>query len=45
MPLRYNYEYSQCMVMKLGMAVPDMKNKGKSKVRLTFEDALEYMKK
>ena len=45
MPFRYNYDYSQCMVMKLGMAVPDMKNEGKSEVRLTFEDALEYIKK
>ncbi|MDO4363067.1 MAG: endo-alpha-N-acetylgalactosaminidase family protein [Clostridia bacterium] len=40
----YNYDYSQCMVMKLGMAVPDMKNKGKSEVRLTFDEALEYIK-
>lgn len=43
MPFRYNYDYSQCMVMKLGMAVPDMKNEGKSEVRLTFEDALGYI--
>lgn len=33
------------MVMKLGMAVPDLKNEGKSEVRLTFEQALEYIKK
>lgn len=31
--------------MKLGMAVPDLKNEGKSEVRLTFEQALEYIKK
>lgn len=42
---KYNYDYSQCMVMKLGMAVPDMENKGKSKVLLTFDEALEYIKK
>ena len=45
MPFKYNYDYSQCMVMKLGMAVPDLKNEGKSKVLLSFEDALEYIKK
>ena len=42
---KYNYDYSKCMVMKLGMAVPDIKNKGKSKVLLSFDDALEYIKK
>lgn len=42
---RYNYDYAQCMVMKLGMAHPDKKNPGKSKVLLTFADALEYIKK
>lgn len=45
MPFKYNYDYSQCMVMKLGMAVPDLKNESKSKVLLSFEDALEYIKK
>ena len=45
MPFKYNYDYSQCMVMKLGMAVPDLKNEGKSKVLLSFEDTLEYIKK
>lgn len=45
LPFEYNYDYSKCMVMKLGMAVPDLKNEGKSEVRLTFEQALEYIKK
>lgn len=42
---KYNYDYSQCMVMKLGMAVPDKKIPNKSFVKLTFEEALEYIKK
>lgn len=41
----YNYDYASCMVMKLGMAVPDKENPGKSKVSLTFRDALDYIKK
>lgn len=44
-PFNFNYDYSECMVMKLGMAFPDKENPGKSKVLLTFEDALEYIKK
>lgn len=44
-PFKYNYDYSQCMVMKLGMAVPDLKNEGKSIVKLSFDNALEYIKK
>lgn len=44
-PLKFNYDYSECMVMKLGMAFPDKENAGKSKVLLTFEEALEYIKK
>lgn len=43
--LKFNYDYSRSMVMKLGMAFPDKDNPGKSKVLLTFEDALEYIKK
>lgn len=43
--LHFNYDYSKCMVMKLGMAHPDKNNVGKSKVLLTFADALEYIKK
>ncbi|MGN0533757.1 MAG: endo-alpha-N-acetylgalactosaminidase family protein [Eubacterium sp.] len=43
-PLKFNYDYSECMVMKLGMAFPDKENPGKSKVLLTFEKALEYIK-
>lgn len=44
-PLKFNYDYSSCMVMKLGMAFPDMNCPGKSRVVLTFEDALDYIKK
>ena len=44
-PFKFNYDYSQCMVMKLGMAVPDRENLGKSKVLLTFDEALDYIKK
>ncbi len=44
-PFKFNYDYSISMVMKLGMAVPDKENPGKSKVLLTFENALEYIKK
>lgn len=43
--LKFNYDYSKCMVMKIGMAHPDKENAGKSKVLLTFADALEYIKK
>lgn len=43
--LKFNYDYSKCMVMKLGMAHPDKEKTGKSKVLLTFEEALEYIKK
>ncbi|MGN0571536.1 MAG: endo-alpha-N-acetylgalactosaminidase family protein [Candidatus Fimenecus sp.] len=41
----YNYDYASCMVMKLGLAFPDKKTPGKSHVKLTFRDALEYIKK
>lgn len=44
-PYKFNYDYSSCMVMKLGMAFPDKEHPGKSKVMLTFEEALEYIKK
>lgn len=43
--LNYNYDYSKCMVMKLGMAIPDKEKPGKSRVTLTFEEALEYIKR
>lgn len=42
---KYNYDYSQCMVMKLGMAHPEKKVPNKSYIQLTFEEALEYIKK
>ncbi|MGN1160870.1 MAG: endo-alpha-N-acetylgalactosaminidase family protein [Candidatus Fimenecus sp.] len=43
--LTYNYDYAGCMVMKLGLAVPDKKIPGKSDIKLTFADAPEYIKK
>lgn len=43
--LKFNYDYSKCMVMKLGMANPSKKTPNKSDVHLTFADALEYIKK
>ena len=44
-PLPFRYPYAQCMVMKLGMAHPDPDAPGKSRVLLTFEDALAFMEK
>lgn len=43
--LKFNYDYSQCMAMKLFMSEPDKNKPGKSKVALTFSDAYEYIKK
>ena len=43
--LKFNYDYSKCMVMKLGMAKPDKKIANKSQVEMTFAQALEYIKK
>lgn len=43
--LNFNYDYSKCMVMKLGMANPEKKIPNKSHVKLTFSEALEYIKK
>ena len=40
----YRYDYSRCMVMKLGMAYPEPKIAGKSHVLMTFEEALSYIK-
>ena len=42
---KYNYDYAQCMVMKLKMADPDKARLGKSKVLMTFEQALDFIKK
>lgn len=42
--LNFNYDYSKCMAMKLGMAYPEKKIPNKSHILLTFEDALEYIK-
>lgn len=45
LPLKFNYNYSECMVMKLGLAIPDKEHKNKSKVLMTFDEALDYIKK
>ena len=45
LPLKFNYDYSECMVMKLGLAIPDKEHKNKSKVLMTFDEALDYIKK
>lgn len=42
---QYNYDYTKCMVMKLGLAHPDKARLGKSKVLMTFEQALDFIKK
>lgn len=42
---KYNYDYSKCMVMKLGMSFPEKKIPNQSHVMLTFAQALEYIKK
>lgn len=44
-PLKFNYDYSKCMVMKLGMAKPEKNFPNKSHVEMTFSEALEYIKK
>lgn len=43
--LNFNYDYSKCMVMKLGMAYPEKNIPNKSHVELTFAEALEHIKK
>lgn len=45
LPLKFNYDYSECMVMKLGLAIPDKEHTNKSKVLMTFDEALDYIKK
>lgn len=45
LPLKFNYDYSECMVMKLGLAIPDKEHTNKSKVLLTFNEALDYIKR
>ncbi|MGN1195500.1 MAG: hypothetical protein ACI4SB_08450, partial [Acutalibacteraceae bacterium] len=42
--LNFNYNYSRCMVMKLGMAYPEKNSPGKSHVLMTFEEALPYIR-
>ena len=42
--LNFNYDYSRCMVMKLGMAYPEKNIPGKSHVLMTFEEALPYIR-
>lgn len=43
--LDFNYDYSRCMVMKLGMAHPEKKIPNKSHILLSFDEALECIKK
>lgn len=43
--LKFKYDYSKCMVMKLGMAYPEKNIPNKSHVLLTFDEALEFIKK
>lgn len=43
--LDFNYDHSRCMVMKLGMAHPEKKIPNKSHILLSFDEALEYIKK
>ncbi|MGN1419835.1 MAG: endo-alpha-N-acetylgalactosaminidase family protein [Acutalibacteraceae bacterium] len=43
--LKFNYDYSRCMVMKLAMAFPEKNIPGKSHVLMTFEEALFYIKR
>lgn len=41
---KYNYNYSQCMIMKLDLAYPEKDMSGKSHVLMTFDEALPYIK-
>lgn len=41
----YQYPYEKCMVMKLGLAYPDPDRPGKSKVLMSFDDALAFIRK
>ncbi len=41
---KYSYDYTKCMMMKLGMAVPEKGGKA-SRVLMTFDQALEAIKK
>lgn len=41
----YNYNYSKCMVMKLGLAYPEKNIPNKSHVLMTFSDVLDYIRK
>lgn len=41
----FNYDYTRCMMMKLGMAYPEPNDTSKSHVLMTFEQALECIKK
>lgn len=44
MKTNYNYDYTKCMMMKLGMAYPEKDGKS-SHVLMTFEQALDAIKK
>lgn len=41
----YHYDYTKCMMMKLGLAYPEPSDTSKSHVLMTFEQALECIKK
>ena len=41
--LKFNYDYSRCMVMKSGIAYPEKNIPGKSHVLMTFEEAMPYI--
>lgn len=43
--IKFNYDYSKCMVMKLGMSYPEKNTPNKSHILLTFDETLEYIKK
>lgn len=40
----FNYDYSRCMVMKIGLAYPEKNAPGKSHVLMTFEEVLPYIR-
>ena len=41
----YRYDYTKTMMMKLGLAYPEPTDTSKSHVLMTFEQALECIKK
>lgn len=41
----YHYDYTKCMMMKLGLSYPEKDDTSKSHVLMTFEQALDCIKK